>query len=363
MNTLLALLLLSQVGMSSHGVVDYTDVTAMPGLKVNYGFDATLEGGTLHVEGARVTNLPNQNGDYLGKGVAWTVNDPESVDLEFEVENNFAMINAQNRKAFTKPVATVLMLSKSGQRMGIFRLVVGKMKVRYDPGSKVINISKISGEAIDKTQKIPVTKEPFLLIVGMLTTTPGDRIDAKISGLPFGDPKTVSAGAAGDNIDEAIKRDDFETAANAIDEAVKRARADKKLDLIKYLVARKEFVDELSKEYDKVLAILDKGDEGPEANHVVGWYYCVKKGEWDKGLGMLAKSNVDTVSKAATADLSKPAAADAMVGVGDLWWKLSADKNSRDKDTLRQRAKYWYEQALPKLSGFTKLKLQRRLNE
>ena len=109
--------------------------------------------------------------------------------------------------------------------------------------------------------------------------------------------------------------------------------------------------------------LIDKPDDAG-ANLAVGKYLCVARGDFERGLPMLAKSIHPGLSKAAKQDLSNPQEPAAQIATGDDWWEL-ADKASEKEDKFRyqERAKTWYDKALPAVSGLNKVKLEKRIAE
>jgi hypothetical protein len=55
--------------------------------------------------------------------------------------------------------------------------------------------------------------------------------------------------------------------------------------------------------------------------------------------------------------------ADEQVKVGDAWWSLAEKEQGKVQINLRGRANYWYQKALPELSGLAKAKLEKRIKE
>ena len=55
--------------------------------------------------------------------------------------------------------------------------------------------------------------------------------------------------------------------------------------------------------------------------------------------------------------------ADDQLKVGDAWWDLAEKEHGRLQATLRGRANYWYQQALPELSGMAKARLEKRIKD
>jgi WD40 repeat protein/serine/threonine protein kinase len=108
-------------------------------------------------------------------------------------------------------------------------------------------------------------------------------------------------------------------------------------------------------------AVLRRQSDDPEANLTVGKYLCFRKGDWDAGLPLLARSGDKALREAAEADLARPGAADEQKKVGDRWWDLAEQKPVLGKTHLQRRAAYWYQQAVTGLSGLTLDKVQDRI--
>jgi hypothetical protein len=64
---------------------------------------------------------------------------------------------------------------------------------------------------------------------------------------------------------------------------------------------------------------------------------------------------------AATDDLAANADSEAATQAGDSWWKLAEVGSSPHAEAMRQRAVYWYRQAINGATGIAKLRLEKRL--
>ena len=129
-------------------------------------------------------------------------------------------------------------------------------------------------------------------------------------------------------------------------------------------------IDELKKrqrasqEYRDALAALEKNPTDPGANLAAGRQLCFGKGDWDRGLPMLALGNNAELKAAATKDLGGAKSPEEQAALGDAWWALAEGKDVAERDALRLRAGVWYRQAEPKLAGgLTGLKVKQRLAE
>ena len=107
--------------------------------------------------------------------------------------------------------------------------------------------------------------------------------------------------------------------------------------------------------------LAEKPDD-TAANLVVGKYYWFAQGEWAKGTPLVLKGDDEALKKMAAAEQAAPTAALERVALADQWWDVGAGKGMNQR-AARQRAAYWYQKAMPDLSGFTKTRVEHRLDE
>src|SRR5262249_31102244 len=106
---------------------------------------------------------------------------------------------------------------------------------------------------------------------------------------------------------------------------------------------------------------LKKDPDDAKANLEMGKYLCLTRGQWERGLPMLAKGSDEELKALAKKDLARPKSSKLQVGVGEGWWTRSEAEKDLAKLNLQGRAAYWYEKALPDLTGVTKVKLAKRV--
>jgi hypothetical protein len=112
----------------------------------------------------------------------------------------------------------------------------------------------------------------------------------------------------------------------------------------------------------KDLEKLKSTPDDPAANLAVGRFLCFTKGDWPRGLPLLAKGSDAALKAAAQADIAEPSEASEQVLVADKWWDLATKEPSAPrKQQLRQRAAYWYEKAGPGLTSLRKTMAEQRL--
>src|SRR5262249_11833554 len=96
-----------------------------------------------------------------------------------------------------------------------------------------------------------------------------------------------------------------------------------------------------------------------------GKYFCLGKGNWEKGLPLLAQCNDSKLKSLAAKDAAGPDTAPAKMEMGDGWYDYANGKDidAGNKPHVQIRALFWYEQAVGELNGLTKTKVEKRIVE
>jgi tRNA A-37 threonylcarbamoyl transferase component Bud32 len=167
-------------------------------------------------------------------------------------------------------------------------------------------------------------------------------------------------------LEELLAADNFEAAGRLLKVAQAAGRNAKSVPLLSSIQACSADMEFLKKEYEKAKAALDtlkKNPKDAEASLVAGKYLCLLKGDWDKGLPLLAGGSDAKLKKLAERDAGKPASATDQAALADEWWELAEKEKERTKKNLRVRAAHWYSQAVAGLSGLSKTKAETRIRE
>jgi len=159
--------------------------------------------------------------------------------------------------------------------------------------------------------------------------------------------------------------DQYDTALRLCEAARSSAQRARLYPLTKELTAQIEEIrrqQRVSEEYRKALSILDDEPTEPAANLAAGRHLCFVKGDWNRGVPMLALGSDEALRAVAIKDLRGANSAEEQAAIGDGWWDLAETKQGEERDTLRLRAGLWYRQAEPKLAGgLAGLKVKQRL--
>lgn len=122
-------------------------------------------------------------------------------------------------------------------------------------------------------------------------------------------------------------------------------------------------VHEARREYTSVIAAANKLKSSPDdadASLTVGRYLCFSHRRWDEGLPLLAHGSDKRLRELATRDVEGPNDAPAMASLADDWWGLP-DSRQAPQRRARERAAYWYEHALDRLTGEAKARAAQRI--
>jgi hypothetical protein len=165
-------------------------------------------------------------------------------------------------------------------------------------------------------------------------------------------------------IDEAIDDDDFEMAERLASIAVTASRKTRETEFIKQVVARNKEVDEIADQHSAAMAAMETlktNSDDAEANQIAGRYFCLSKGDWPKGLPLLAKGTDDALKAMAAQDAAGAADANGRIVLGNGWWDLAQNEDGLARKQLELRAAQWYRLALVGLSGDVKADVEARL--
>jgi len=168
-----------------------------------------------------------------------------------------------------------------------------------------------------------------------------------------------------DLVHAALNADDYATAKRLADTALAAARRVRDGELVKKVMASRAAVTQVEQAFAEVRKGLDTLNErptDPEANLAVGRYYALVKGNWEKGVPMLALSGDEPLRTLAQWDLRGAATPREQVDLADAWWELAESSEGQQKTALLLRAGAWYRQARDGLSsGLARVRVDKRL--
>jgi WD40 repeat protein len=167
-------------------------------------------------------------------------------------------------------------------------------------------------------------------------------------------------------IDRVLADEKFDLADELLTQAETAARRTQSTPLVTLVQARRKEIPDYRKDAAAAAAALEALKKDPndaEANLIAGKYLCFRKGDWEKGLPLLAKGSDAALAALARKDLAAAADASAQVPAADGWWDRAEAEKGWEKKPEQQRAAYWYKQALPGLQGIAQAKAETRLKQ
>jgi tetratricopeptide (TPR) repeat protein len=165
-------------------------------------------------------------------------------------------------------------------------------------------------------------------------------------------------------MEEAEAADQYDAAAALAGKAESAARQGQDASLVAEAQAQRKEAESMRNEYQAVkesVKELQSKPDDPAACLSVGRFLCLVKGDWEKGLPLLARGSDAALQALAEKELGDTAKTEAMTALGDGWWEAGAGKSGATKARMQARALHWYEKALPQAAGLTKARITSRL--
>ncbi|MEI8195436.1 MAG: hypothetical protein WCI73_05965 [Phycisphaerae bacterium] len=165
-------------------------------------------------------------------------------------------------------------------------------------------------------------------------------------------------------ITSAVAADRYDLGRSLSDTALLVARSTNNANLVRQVMTQMQQVRDTEKAYDEIkrsLQVLVANPADPEANLKVGKFRCFIKGEWEKGLPLLAQGNDPLLHNLAKQEIDGPKDAETQVKLGDGWWDAGEQETGTAKLPFQQRADKWYRAAVPNLTGPARARVEARL--
>ncbi len=165
-------------------------------------------------------------------------------------------------------------------------------------------------------------------------------------------------------MDDAIKADQYDVARKLGSLALSMSKTLKDTKMTERVLERGKQFKSLQSGYAEAKSGMETLKTSPDdaaANLIVGRFMCMVKGDWDSGLPRLAKSGDESVQSLATKEIAGPRGAEEQLELADGWHDLADSQTGLKKDNLLAHASYWYERAMPSLSGVQRIKAEKRI--
>ena len=170
---------------------------------------------------------------------------------------------------------------------------------------------------------------------------------------------------------DAEQADRFEIAESALKSAAAASSRVRDAELRRSIVVRRREMERARRQHEQEQALVEAArktlkekPDDPDAHETLGKHLAFDKNDWAAALKHLAKASEADLQKAALADQSGATVAAQATTLGDWWWALGEGADDeRDKLGYRSRAAFWYSRALPELTGLSKARIERRLQD
>jgi len=165
---------------------------------------------------------------------------------------------------------------------------------------------------------------------------------------------------------QALDADNYDAATELGKVAAAAAKKAQVVALVTTVAKRNAEIQAAKEKFSVLQPFVDRLAKDPtnaEANLKLGEYFGLFKGQWDRAVPYLARSQAEPLASLAKQDLAGPKDAKDQAALGDAWWDLAAKQPEPHQARLQERAGYWYGQALPGLSGLSRTKAQKRLEQ
>jgi len=165
-------------------------------------------------------------------------------------------------------------------------------------------------------------------------------------------------------MDMAADREDYDGALALQTKAETAARNGQSAGTVARIQARAKEITAVREEFRQLKPALKTLEEKPDdaaANLAVGFYRCFARGEWARGLPLLAKGSDAPVAALAKKETPPPTDVAEQAALADGWREAGEKRTGAIKNRFLTRALHWYEKAQPGLTGLGRLKLDAQM--
>ncbi len=165
-------------------------------------------------------------------------------------------------------------------------------------------------------------------------------------------------------LEETLDADDYPSSLDLIAAAEQAAVKLKSVPLVVALRKRHAEIVRQSKEFARWQPFADKLAKNPKdekANLEMGTYHALIKGNWDRGLPMLARGGKSNLQKIAAGDLSEKIS--PLSKGDDLASFRHQDRRRRHENAKALRAYHWYQESYPTADDKAKTFIDKQVAE
>ena len=111
-----------------------------------------------------------------------------------------------------------------------------------------------------------------------------------------------------------------------------------------------------------IVKLLDDPQQ-VEANTTVGKYFCYEEQRWDLGIPLLMHGADAELKSLGEMEMLKPDGVAQQLEIADHWYDIGKKGTKTTKEGPMSRALYWYQLVGPKITGISKDRIAKRLDE
>jgi hypothetical protein len=212
-----------------------------------------------------------------------------------------------------------------------------------------------------------------LLLIGAGRSVADDAPPRDRSIFEFGKPPAAKAetdqakakvDAAWKEMNRAILRGEYDQAVKSATAAEAAAKAMNDPAISASAAQRLGDVQKLQSEAAKAAPAIAKLREAPDdagANVEAGRFLCFWRGDWEKGLPLLAKGADSGLKAIAQEDIAAGADVPMQFGVANAWWDLAANLEGPPRAYAQDRAAELYVKVVARLEGINHTTAQTRI--
>jgi hypothetical protein len=167
-------------------------------------------------------------------------------------------------------------------------------------------------------------------------------------------------------VDEALAAEQFEAGRRLARVGAQLATRQKATLLASQFKGRDDelaLVEQQAPIANKARQQLAKNPQDAAANASLGKFLALQKGDWTAGLPHLAVGSDRLLRQLAEQDLAAPVGGEDLAKLGDAWWSRSESESPGPCRHLKARAAHWYSLALDGLSGLSRARIEKRLEQ
>jgi hypothetical protein len=161
---------------------------------------------------------------------------------------------------------------------------------------------------------------------------------------------------------EAMAKDNYAVARDLLKVSDSAARAIRMPTLSSRAKAIGNTIWAVESEYRKVKDVIKTNPAEPEEKQKLGRYFCFFKGEWEKGLPLLA-GGTRSESQLARTELCNPPDSPARLELANGWMRVAEKEKGLAGRMITIHAVMWFHGALSGLAGLEKAEVEKILAE